>query len=324
MAPPRALRITRGIVAAAEAAHAKRVIHRDLKPENIMLVERDDDPDFVKVLDFGLAKVESREVGGPPSQLLTRQGTIMGTPGYMPPEQAVGERVDARADLYSIGIILFEMLAGSRPFNGDPVSVLRQHVMQEAPSLPRGVRDAVGPRVEQLVRRLLAKSPGDRVASAAALGLELHACVDALNGGDGAPKVEAPPLPSAPSSARHAVTVRQPTPVATVREPVPAAAAAALSPVAWLSGLWTRLRGGRPLRRSRVGFAWWTTLVDHVRARRRKRRLRALLAAPAELGGRLRAELARRGLRLTDRQWALVLAITAAVLVLGFLLLLLQ
>jgi serine/threonine-protein kinase len=303
-----------------------------LKPENIMLVEREGDPDFVKVLDFGLAKVESHEVTGPSSQLLTRQGTIMGTPGYMAPEQALGERVDARADLYSIGIILFELLAGTRPFNGDPISVLRQHVMQEVPALPSGVRDKVGPRVEQLLGRLLAKSAKDRVASAAALGVELDACLDALTRGKSAPDKDAPPVPSAPASQRRAVTVRQPAPAVTVREPVPPATvreprpapkAAAPSPVTWLSGLVTRWRMAWPQRRSR-GFAWWKAIVDRVRAQRRRRRIRALLDAPAELAGRLRAELARRGLRMTDRQWTLALALTTAVFLLAIVLLLLD
>jgi serine/threonine protein kinase len=329
MQPQRALRIARGVVAATEAAHATGVIHRDLKPENIMLVDREGDSDFVKVLDFGLAKVESHEGTGPSSQLLTRQGTIMGTPGYMAPEQAVGERVDARADLYSIGILLFEMLAGTRPFMGDPVSVLRQHVMEEAPALPSGVRDAVGPRVEQLLGRLLAKSPKDRVASAAALGVELDACLDALTRGKSAPEKDAPPVPSAPASSRRAVTVRQPPPPVTVREPAPPATvreprpvqkAAAPSPFTWLSDRMTRLRMAWPQRRSR-GLAWWRAIVDRVRAQRRRRRIRALLDAPAQLETRLRAELARHGLRMTDRQWTLALAITTAVVLLAIVLL---
>ncbi len=177
MAPNRALRIARGIVAATETAHAKGVVHRDLKPENIMLVDREGDPDFVKVLDFGLAKLEGRAAEVPSSRVLTRQGAIVGTPRYMAPEQAVGERVDARADLYSIGVILFEMLTGSVPFEGDPQAVLRQLVVREVPPLPRSVQSAVGPRVEQMLERLLAKSPQARFASASELALELDGCL---------------------------------------------------------------------------------------------------------------------------------------------------
>jgi hypothetical protein len=287
-----------------------------------MLVERDGDTDFVKVLDFGLAKVEVHESGGPSSQVLTRQGSIMGTPGYMAPEQAVGERVDARADLYAIGIVLFEMLTGRRPFAGDPVSVLRQHVLEEMPPLPSGVRDKAGPRVEQLLGRLLAKSPKDRVASAAEVGVELDACLGALTRGEPPPEKQVP-APPPPSGARPAVTVRQPTAVTVRDRPIPAPAVAPPSLGTWLSALWTRVRAQLPQRRSRL-LGWWTATVERFRARRRRRRLRALLAIPVELTDRLRAWLARRGLRMTDQQWTLALALATAVILLALVLLLLD
>src|SRR5258708_20925934 len=134
--PGRALRIARGVGSAMAAAHAMGVIHRDLKPENIMLVDRDGNSDYVKVLDFGLAKIESEAVAGPVSKALTRHGALVGTPSYMSPEQAIGEGVDPRADLYAVGVILFEMLTGVCPFRGDLVSGLRPHVVAEAPPLP--------------------------------------------------------------------------------------------------------------------------------------------------------------------------------------------
>jgi len=118
--PARALKITRGILGAIEAAHLKNIVHRDLKPENVMLVERDGDPDFVKVLDFGIAKTDVM-TGDPAKPGLTRTGAVMGTPEYMAPEQAVGQQVDARSDLYSLGIIMYEMLAGFPPFSGEPI-----------------------------------------------------------------------------------------------------------------------------------------------------------------------------------------------------------
>jgi hypothetical protein len=301
MAPNRALRIARGIVAATEAAHAKGVVHRDLKPENIMLVDREGDPDFVKVLDFGLAKLEGRAAEVPSSRVLTRQGAIVGTPRYMAPEQAVGERVDARADLYSIGVILFEMLTGSVPFEGDPQAVLRQLVVREVPPLPRSVQSAVGPRVEQMLERLLAKSPQARFASASELALELDGCLVASIGGHRT-KTEELPRPPAPSGddaiAREAKTI---------------VAVPTVSPVAWLQGLATRLRPKRQ-RRPLAVFAWWGALVGHVRARRRRRRLRALLAIPARVVGDLREWLARRGLKLTVLQLGLALAAAAALL----------
>jgi hypothetical protein len=116
--------------------------------------------------------------------------------------------------------------------------------------------------------------------------------------------------------------VREPT-VVTVRERMPAAIAPAASPLTRLSGLLTRLRAQLPQYRSRASFGWWTAIVDRVRARRRRRRLQSLLAAPAELADRLRAWLARRGLRLTDQQWTLAVALTTALVLLAVVLLLL-
>jgi serine/threonine-protein kinase len=301
MPPGRALRIARGIVAATEAAHAKGVIHRDLKPENIMLVDREGDPDFVKVLDFGLAKLEGSAAEAPSSRMLTRQGAIVGTPGYMAPEQAVGERVDARADLYSIGVVLFEMLTGSVPFEGDPVSVLRQHVLDDVPQLPRSVRSAAGPRVEQMLGRLLAKTPNARYASASELAVELDGCLAALTQGEST-REEEPPPPPAPS--RDQPTVREAKTIVAVPAP---------SPFAWLHGLVPRL-GLRTRRRPRALFAFWTTFMDRVRAHRRRRRLRVLLAIPTRVVGDLQVWLARRGLRLTVLQLSLVLAAAAAAL----------
>jgi len=178
----RALRIIAQIASAASAAHAAGVIHRDLKPENIMLVDRDGDPDFVKVLDFGIAKIDSvgliddeERKGGraetPTSgpQPLTRLGAVFGTPDYMSPEQALGQPIDARADIYSIGIILYELLAGERPFRGGAVSMMRKHVLQNAPPLPPAVAEGVDPRIGDVMKKLLEKSPQDRYASAAEL-----------------------------------------------------------------------------------------------------------------------------------------------------------
>jgi eukaryotic-like serine/threonine-protein kinase len=158
--PRRAIRIVRGIAAAVGAAHEKGVSHRDLKPENILLVDKDGDPDFVKVLDFGIAKVTTLAPEG--GQILTRVGAVFGTPDYMSPEQALGLPVDERTDLYSLGVILFELLTGERPFRGGTVTVLRQHVIEEAPPLPGAVASRLDPRVGEILRRLLAKGPENR------------------------------------------------------------------------------------------------------------------------------------------------------------------
>jgi serine/threonine-protein kinase len=118
--PERAVHITRQMLSALKAAHNRGIVHRDLKPENIFLIQRASDPDFVKVLDFGIAKLLTEEVG----EELTRAGQVVGTPTYMAPEQARGAEIDARADLYAVGAILYRMVTGNRPFTA-PSSCLR-------------------------------------------------------------------------------------------------------------------------------------------------------------------------------------------------------
>jgi serine/threonine-protein kinase len=192
LAQERAVRIVRQIAAAAAAAHAAGVIHRDLKPENIMLVDGRAEPDFVKVLDFGIAKIDSVGMVDPegkvqaPStgpQPITKIGAIFGTPDYMSPEQALGQPIDARADLYSIGIILYELLSGERPFRGGAVSMMRKHVLQDAPPLPPAVGELRDPRLQEIVTKLLQKSPVDRYAGAS----ELEAALAALAERDAPP-----------------------------------------------------------------------------------------------------------------------------------------
>jgi serine/threonine-protein kinase len=169
----RATRIVRGIVAGVAAAHAKGIVHRDLKPENVMLVEHDGDPDFVKVLDFGIAKLEDPNAAASGAAPLTRVGSLLGTLEYMSPEQAMGEPVDARSDLYSIGVIFYELLSGRCPFEGDAVRVVQQHVAAEAPPLPEGVAAQVDARIPSILRKLLAKRPEDRYSTAADLAAAL-------------------------------------------------------------------------------------------------------------------------------------------------------
>ncbi len=172
----RAVQIARGVALAIGAAHAEGIVHRDLKPENVMLIDHGGDPDFVKVLDFGIAKVDGygggdNETSGVSSKPLTRIGAVIGTPDYMSPEQAFGQAIDLRSDLYSLGVILFEMIAGGPPFKGDAVTVLRQHVTAPVPLL--GVAAGTDPRVEAIVRRLLEKEQKDRFQSAKELVVAL-------------------------------------------------------------------------------------------------------------------------------------------------------
>jgi eukaryotic-like serine/threonine-protein kinase len=149
-------------------AHGLGIVHRDLKPENVMLVTRPGEAELVKVLDFGIAKVPIGMGSGGGGQALTRMGAIFGTPEYMAPEQAVGDVADARADLYSLGIVLYELLTGVRPFDADDLGVLlSQHVHAPVPPMSaRAPGVGVPPAVEAVVRRLLEKSASDRYATA--------------------------------------------------------------------------------------------------------------------------------------------------------------
>jgi len=184
MPPARALAIVRQILRALEHAHAAGVVHRDLKPENIMLVEREGQRDVVKILDFGIAKVTEPASG---QEALTQAGVIFGTPEYLSPEQALGEPVDARADIYAAGIILYEMLAGRRPFeNEDKVKIISMH-LSHAPPRIRDVSPTVDVPLplEQAVMQALEKTREHRFATATAF---LQALDDA----------EAPPEASGP------------------------------------------------------------------------------------------------------------------------------
>jgi eukaryotic-like serine/threonine-protein kinase len=167
----RALKIVRQILRGLDHAHAAGVVHRDLKPDNIMLVERDGHQDVVKILDFGIAKVTEPTSGhGSTGTALTQAGVIFGTPEYLSPEQALGEVVDARADIYAAGVILYEMLAGRRPFESeDKVKIISMHLAHAPPRI-RDVSPAVEVPIalEQVVLQALEKSRENRFATAAA------------------------------------------------------------------------------------------------------------------------------------------------------------
>ncbi|MFP4596900.1 MAG: serine/threonine-protein kinase [Persicimonas sp.] len=162
----RTVRLALQACAALSRAHELGVVHRDLKPENIMLVERDDDEDFVKILDFGVAHV--RLTDDHQEEQLTKAGTVWGTPAYMSPEQATGTEIDGRSDLYSLGVILYEMLTGQPPFADDnPARVMAMH-LTEVPRPPSKLAPQahIPPGLDKLVMQLLEKAPEDRPASA--------------------------------------------------------------------------------------------------------------------------------------------------------------
>ena len=154
--PERALSICLQVADALSASHKSNIVHRDLKPDNIILIQRGREKDFVKLLDFGIAKL----TGDQPGSRRTRTGLVMGTPAYMSPEQCEGRgNVDHRADIYALGIVLYEMITGRVPFYGEGYGeVLVQHLTQ-APPPPSTIRGLIPPHVEQVILKALEKRP---------------------------------------------------------------------------------------------------------------------------------------------------------------------
>jgi serine/threonine-protein kinase len=143
-------------------AHKQGVVHRDLKPSNIVLTNYDDDPDFVKVVDFGVAKLMGGTAEG--AQRLTQTGEVCGSPVYMSPEQCMGQELDLRSDIYSMGILIYETLTGKLPLIGRTmVDTMSKHVSEMPPSFSKVRPDLYIPeRVEQVVMKAMAKDPADR------------------------------------------------------------------------------------------------------------------------------------------------------------------
>ena len=169
----RAVTIVRQMLAALNRAHAAGIVHRDLKPDNIMLIDREGHHYFVKILDFGIAKVTEPEPG---REALTQAGVVFGTPEYLSPEQALGDKIDARADLYATGVILFEMLTGRRPFESeDKMRIISMHLSHPVPRM-RSVRPGIDvpPALEDVVMQALEKERENRFASASAFLMALE------------------------------------------------------------------------------------------------------------------------------------------------------
>ncbi len=166
----RAVALIQQACAGIEAAHRHGIIHRDLKPDNIMIEADPQGGETIKVLDFGIAKLKEKEQTW---QSLTDEGVFIGTPNYIAPEQCLGQAVDGRADIYSLGVILYELLTGRTPFSSSSAAnVLLRH-LQELPTPPRRFRPELSETLERVILRALAKSPSQRFASCAQFAEEL-------------------------------------------------------------------------------------------------------------------------------------------------------
>ncbi|MEU3732124.1 protein kinase [Streptomyces sp. NPDC033538] len=160
MPADKALKITADVLAALEISHEMGLVHRDIKPGNVMMTKRG----VVKVMDFGIARAMQSGVTS-----MTQTGMVVGTPQYLSPEQALGRGVDARSDLYSVGIMLFQLVTGRLPFEADsPLAIAYAHV-QEEPVAPSSVNRALPPAVDALVARALKKNPNERFPSSEAM-----------------------------------------------------------------------------------------------------------------------------------------------------------
>jgi serine/threonine-protein kinase len=185
------------IATAIGAAHAAGIIHRDLKPDNIMLTTRVGDPDFVKILDFGLAKMFMGDGG---QANLTAAGVVLGTPQYMSPEACESKRdIDHRTDIYALGVLLFQMLCGQVPFDGQSMGEILIKQVMHAPPSPRGINPHIPPAVEQIILRCLAKSPDARFPTMATVG---QALLDPDRYLASSPPVMPAAIPSASAQAR--------------------------------------------------------------------------------------------------------------------------
>ena len=164
----RAIRLMRGICGGVAAAHKRGIIHRDLKPDNVLIVAPDEVSEFesVKIVDFGFAKLVS-------DRDTDKKGTVVGTPFYMSPEQCLGQRMDSRSDVYSLGATFYELLSGNRPFTSERVSgIINKHLYEEPPPFPAELE--MPRRISNAIFQALAKDPKDRPSDATELARSMQ------------------------------------------------------------------------------------------------------------------------------------------------------
>ncbi len=241
----RVVHIAAQVLDALGEAHVLGIVHRDLKPANVMLDPLRDGTEFVKVVDFGMALLRDQ---GRPEPRFTQQGMVCGTPAYMSPEQIRGERLDARSDLYSVGVMLFEMLTGTLPFEApSPMAVAARHLTDPAPRMSQVRPDRpIAHEIEALVARTLEKDRALRPVSAAAMREALVAALP--ESGQGLPRRELPatlPFPSSAVVLPGRLEAGAPGPDPRRRRAALAAALALVMVVAFATAVSTALRHAR-------------------------------------------------------------------------------
>jgi serine/threonine protein kinase len=164
--PTEIIRIVSCVSSALDYAHANGIVHRDIKPANIMILNNGE----VKVADFGIARVMASSK--------TQTGVVMGTPSYMSPEQIAGKKVDGRSDLFSLGAVLYELIAGERPFNGDSIATLMYNITSSAPPSIKELSPHIPEKLVPIVERLLAKDMEARYQSGKELVNDLLVCLN--------------------------------------------------------------------------------------------------------------------------------------------------
>jgi eukaryotic-like serine/threonine-protein kinase len=248
----RALSVLEQICRALAAAHERGVVHRDVKPDNVFLARQPDGSEIAKVIDFGISHVPPPS-GRPP---ITRSGAIIGTPEYMAPEQAAGEPVDLRSDVYAVGVLAYEMITGELPIAAaTPIAILVAH-QTRTPDPPSKRRASIPVEVDALVLRALAKKPEDRFASMDAFAAEVaRVRVAILRLGARSPRPSSPrggtmALPETGEDVRRTVRARR-----IARAAVLVAVLGALSAAAWLYAARMRAGEARAVAGARAGAA---------------------------------------------------------------------